>query len=148
VRFVNLGDIRARGLELGLEINRGHGSSGQLSYSLQRTEERTTGTELTNSPGQIVQLQLRTPVPRLGAVAALDAQYMSSRHTLDGNSANAHTLTNLSLFAPRVFGRFDLSAALYNVFDTVYGDPVGDGYVQDVIRQDGRNVRVRATLHY
>jgi iron complex outermembrane receptor protein len=148
VRFVNLGDIRARGLELALEVNRGHGSSGQLSYSLQRTEERTTGTELTNSPGQIVQLQLRSAVPRLGAIAALDAQYMSARRTLAGNSANGHTLTNLSLFAPKALGRFDLSAALYNVFDTRYGDPVGDGYVQDVIRQDGRNVRVRATLHY
>jgi len=148
LRFVNLGDIRARGLELGLEVNRGHGSSGQLSYSLQRTEERTTGTELTNSPGQIVQLQLRSAVPRLGAIAALDAQYMSARRTLAGNSTNGHTLTNLSLFAPKALGRFDLSGALYNVFDTRYGDPVGDGYVQDVIRQDGRNVRVRATLHY
>jgi outer membrane cobalamin receptor len=148
VRFVNLGDIRARGLELGLEVNRGHGSSGQLSYSLQRTEERTTGTELTNSPGQIVQLQLRSAVPRLGAIAALDAQYMSARRTLAGNSANGHTLTNLSLSAPKALGRFDLSAALYNVFDTRYGDPVGDGYIQDVVRQDGRNVRVRATLHY
>ena len=148
VRFVNLDEIRARGLELGLGVNRGHGPTGQLSYSLQRTEERTTGAELTNSPGQIVQLQLRSPVPGLGAIAALDAQYMSARRTLAGNTANAHTLTNLSLFAPKAFGRFDLSAGLYNVFDTRYGDPVGDGYVQDVIQQDGRNVRVRATLHY
>jgi iron complex outermembrane receptor protein len=109
--------------------------------------ERTTGAELTNSPGQIVQLQLRSPIP-LGAIAALDAQYMSARRTLGGNTTNAHTLTNLSLFAPRAFGRLDLSAGLYNVFDTRYGDPVGDFYVQDVIQQDGRNVRVRATLHY
>jgi iron complex outermembrane receptor protein len=96
----------------------------------------------------MVQLQLRSPVPGFGAIAALDAQYMSARRTLAGNAANGHTLTNLSLFAPGALGRFDLSAALYNVFDTRYGDPVGDGYVQDVIRQDGRNVRVRATLHY
>jgi outer membrane receptor for ferrienterochelin and colicin len=147
VRFVNLGEIRARGLELGLGVNRGHGPTGQLSYSLQRTVERTTGAELTNSPGQIVQLQLRSPIS-LGAIAALDAQYMSARRTLGGNTTNAHTLTNLSLFAPRAFGRLDLSAGLYNVFDTRYGDPVGDFYVQDVIQQDGRNVRVRATLHY
>ena len=148
IRFVNLDEIRAKGLELALEVNRGHGPTGQLTYSLQRTEERATGAELTNSPGQMVQLQLRSPVPGFGAIAALDAQYMSARRTLAGNAANGHTLTNLSLFAPKAFGRFDLSAALYNVFDTRYGDPVGDGYIQDVIRQDGRNVRVRATLHY
>jgi iron complex outermembrane receptor protein len=148
VRFVNLDEIRARGIELGLEVNRGHGPSGQLSYSLQRTEKHATGAELTNSPGQTVQLELRSPVPGLGAIAALDAQYMSARRTLAGNTANGHTLMNLSLLAPKAFGRFDLSAALYNVFDTGYADPVGDFYVQDVIRQDGRNVRVRATIHY
>jgi outer membrane receptor for ferrienterochelin and colicin len=148
VRFVNLDEIRARGLELALGVNRGHGPTGQLSYSLQRTEERATGAELTNSPAHLVQLQLRSPIPGVGAIASLDAQYMSARLTLAGNTAKAHTLTNLSLFAPKVFARLDLSAAIYNVFDTRYGDPVGDGYVQDLIREDGRNVRVRATLHY
>ena len=73
---------------------------------------------------------------------------MSARRTLAGNVAGGHTLTNFSLFAPRTFGRFDLSATLYNVFDTRYGDPVADGFAQDVIQQDGRSFRVRATLHY
>lgn len=146
--YGNLAETHSRGLELGLEVNRGHGLTGQLAYSLQRTEDRATGTELTNSPGQMVQLQLRSPILGLGAIAALDAQYMSARRTLAGNVAGGHTLTNLSLFAPRTFGRFDLSATLYNVFGTRYGDPVPDGFVQDVIPQDGRSVRVRATLHY
>ncbi|HKC79719.1 MAG TPA: hypothetical protein VKB91_00885, partial [Gemmatimonadaceae bacterium] len=129
-------------------INRGYGPTGQLSYSLQRTENGATGTALTNSPGQMVQLQLRSPVPGSSAIAALDAQYMSARRTLGGNIAGSHTLANLSLFAPRTFDRFDLSATFYNVLGTRYGDPVPADFVQDVIQQDGRSFRVRATLHY
>jgi outer membrane receptor protein involved in Fe transport len=81
-------------------------------------------------------------------VAALDAEYMSARLTLAGNQAGSHTLTNFSLFAPRAFQRFDLSATFYNVFNVQYADPVPDGFTQDVIPQDGRSMRVRATLHY
>jgi len=145
--FENLESTHSRGLELGLEVDRGHGLAGQLSYSLQRTEDQATGARLTNSPAQMVQVQLRSPI--LGAVtASLDAQYMSDRLTIAGNVAGAHTLTNFSLFAPRTLGRFDLSATLYNVFGIRYSDPVPDGFVQDVIPQDGRSFRVRSTFHY
>ena len=146
--YGNQDRTHSRGLELGLEVNRGHGLSGQLSYSLQRTEDSTTDTELTNSPGQMVQLQLRSPIPGSNVIAALDAQYMGARRTVADNTAGGHTLTNLSLFAPRTFGRFDLSASVYNIFGTKYGDPVSDSFIQDVIRQDGRSFRVRTTLHY
>jgi iron complex outermembrane receptor protein len=146
--FENKGEIHSKGLELGLGVNRGHGVTGQLSYSLQRTEDRTTGTVLTNSPGQMVQAQLQAPILGSGATAAVDAQYMSARQTLAGNIAGSHVITNFSLFAPRAFGRFDFSASLYNAFGTKYGDPVGDGLAQDTIQQDGRSFRVRTTLHY
>jgi outer membrane cobalamin receptor len=146
--FQNVGEAQSRGLELGLGVNRGHGITGQLSYSLQRTEDRATGIKLTNSPGQMVQLELRSPIPGSGVIAALDAQYMSERRTNAGY-AGKHALTNVSLFSPRTFGRFDLSATLYNVFGARYGDPVAaDTYVQDIIQQDGRSFRVRSTVHY
>jgi iron complex outermembrane receptor protein len=96
----------------------------------------------------MVQAQLRSPILGTTVIAAVDAQYMSDRRTVAGNVAGSHTLTNFSLFGPRTLGRFDLSATLYNVFATRYSDPVPDGFVQDVIPQDGRSFRVRTTLHY
>jgi iron complex outermembrane receptor protein len=96
----------------------------------------------------MVQMQLRSPIPGSRTIAALDAQYMSARRTLAGNIATGHTIANLSLFAPLTFGMFDLSATLYNIFGTGYADPVGSGFTQDTIRQDGRSVRVRTTFHY
>ena len=146
--FGNVDEIHSRGVELGLNVNRGHGLTGKLSYSFQRTEDRATGIQLTNSPEQMVQVELGSPILGSAATASVDAQYMSARSTLLGNVAGGHVLTNFSLFAPRTFARFDLSASLYNVFDARYGDPVSNGFVQDLIRQDGRSFRVRTTLHY
>ena len=146
--FGNVDEIHSRGMELGLNVNRGHGLTGRLSYSLQHTEDRAIGIQLSNSPEQMVQMELRSPILGSAASASVDAQYMSARSTLLGNIAGGHVLTNFSLFAPRTFGRFDLSASLYNVFDARYGDPVSNGFVQDVIQQDGRSFRVRTTLHY
>jgi iron complex outermembrane receptor protein len=146
--FENRGEIQSKGLELGLNVNRGHGLTGQLSYSLQHTESPVTGIDLTNSPEQMVQAELRSPIFGSGAIASVDAQYMSTRSTLAGTDAGSHVLTNFSLFAPRTFGRFDLSASVYNVFAIAYGDPVGNGLSQATIQQDGRNFRVRSTLHY
>jgi iron complex outermembrane receptor protein len=146
--FGNVDEIHSRGVELGLNVNRGHGLTGSLAYSFQRTEDRATGIQLTNSPGQMVQMELRSPILHSAATAAVDAQYMSGRSTLIGDAAGSHVLTNFTLFAPRTFGRFDLSASLYNVFDTRYGDPVSNGFAQETIQQDGRSFRVRSTLHY
>jgi outer membrane receptor for ferrienterochelin and colicin len=146
--FENLGEIHSRGVELGLGVNRGHGLTGQLSYSYQRTDDPATDTELTNSPGHLVQAELRSPILGSGVIGALDAQYMSTRRTLAGNSAGSHALTNFSVFAPKTLGRFDLSATFYNIFGSRYGDPVNDGLAQDTIQQDGRSFRVRSTFHY
>jgi iron complex outermembrane receptor protein len=146
--FENRGEIRSQGLELGMGVNPGHGVTGQLSYSVQHTDERVTGVALTNSPRQMAQAQMRSSIFGTGAIAALDAQYMSPRGTLAGNVAGSHVLTNISLFGPRTLGMFDLSATVYNIFGVRYGDPVPDGFAQDLIPQDGRSLRVRSTFHY
>jgi hypothetical protein len=96
----------------------------------------------------MVKAELRSPILGTGAIAALDAQYMSTRRTLASNTAGSHTLTNISLLSPGTLGRFDLSATFYNIFGARYGDPVPDGFAQDVIPQDGRSFRVRSTFHY
>jgi iron complex outermembrane receptor protein len=146
--FSNADEIESKGVELGLEMNRGHGLTGEITYSLQRTEDRSTGTELTNSPRQMAKLQLRAPLSFKDAMAGLDAQYMSSRIALGGNDARSYVLTNLSILAPRTFGRFDVSATIYNLFAVKYGNPVSVGHAQDIIQQDGRSLRVKTTLHY
>jgi iron complex outermembrane receptor protein len=42
----------------------------------------------------------------------------------------------------------ELSASIYNLFDTKYGYPGGDEHVQDVLYQDGRTFRLKLTYTF
>jgi iron complex outermembrane receptor protein len=147
LKFENADEIKSRGIELGLVVNRGHGATGQLSYALQRTEDRATGAELTNSPRHMTKLQLHAPLAA-HLSAGVDAHYLSSRRTLAGNVARGYTVTNLSLLAPKLFTRMDVSASIFNLFDARYGVPGSDEHLEDVIQQDHRSFRVKTTLHF
>ena len=39
----------------------------------------------------------------------------------------------------------EISASVYNLFDTTYFDPGSDHHVQDMLQQDGRNYRLKIT---
>jgi outer membrane receptor for ferrienterochelin and colicins len=144
----NADAIESKGVELGLRMNRGHGPTGELTYSLQRTEDRKTGIELTNSPQQMAKFVLRAPLNVRNITAGIDAQYESGRRTIAGTATRGQVITNISLLAPLGFRRFDLSAQVYNLFATNYGIPGSDEFVQNIIAQDGRSFRVQTTLHY
>ena len=146
--FQNADAIESKGVELGLKVNRGHGLTGRLTYALQETEDRRTGIELTNSPRHMAKLELLAPLYVRNITAGVDAQYVSDRQTISGGVAPGQVVTNLSLLAPLAFGRLDLSATVYNLFATNYGDPGANYQRQNTIPQDGRNFRVQTTLHY
>jgi iron complex outermembrane receptor protein len=146
--FVNADAIESKGVDLGLRINRGHGPSGQLTYSYQRTEDRGTGIELTNSPRHMAKLELLAPLNISNITAGVDAQYVSGMRTIAGSIDPGNVVTNLSLLAPLGFRRFDISATAYNLFGVKYGVPGFNEHVQNIIPQNGRNFRVQTTLHY
>jgi outer membrane receptor protein involved in Fe transport len=145
--FGNSGRIESDGVELGLQFNPGWGPTGELTYSLQRTWDLDTREELTNSPRRMAKAQIRAPMAS-HLTAGFDAQYVSGRRTQAGNVAPAYTVANMTLGSPALFGRFDVSASIYNLFDARYGAPTADTHVEDVIIQDGRNFRVKTTLHF
>jgi outer membrane cobalamin receptor len=146
--FENADAIESKGVEFGLRVNRGHGPTGQLTYAFQRTEDRATGIELTNSPRQMAKLELRAPLNVTNITAGVDAQYVSGQRTIAGSVAPGRVIANISLLAPLTFRRFDLSATVYNLFAANYGLPGSDAHLQNIIQQDGRSFRVQTTLHY
>jgi iron complex outermembrane receptor protein len=146
--FQNADAIESKGVEMGLKVNRGHGLTGQLTYALQKTEDRRTGIELTNSPRHMAKLELLAPLYIRNMTAGVDAQYVSDRQTISGGVSPGQVVTNLSLLAPLAFGRFDLSATVYNLFAIEYGDPGANYQRQNTIPQDGRSFRVQTTLQY
>jgi iron complex outermembrane receptor protein len=148
LQFVNADAIESKGIDVGLKVNRGHGPTGQLTYSYQRTEDRVTGIELTNSPRHMAKLELLAPLNVRNITAGADAQYVSGMKTIAGTIAPGNIVTNLSLLAPLAFRRFDLSATVYNLFGVKYGVPGFDEHVQNIIQQNGRSFRLQSTLHY
>jgi iron complex outermembrane receptor protein len=148
VVFQNLGDIRSRGVEIGLDLNRGHGPTGRVGYAYQQTTNEETDAELTNSPNHMVKLALLVPVVPNGLSTALDAQYVSARKTLAGAEARGYVVTNLSLNVPHLLDRLEASATIYNLFGASYGFPGSEEHTQDIIQQDCRTFRVKATVRF
>ena len=75
-------------------------------------------------------------------------QYVSVRKTLAGAEAKGFVVTNLSLTTPAMLDHVEASASVYNLFATKYGYPASEEHAQDVIVQDGRTFRVKATLRF
>ena len=146
--FENAEAIESKGVELGIRVNRGHGPTGELTYSLQKTKDPLTGIELTSSPRHMAKLNLRAPLNVSNLTAGVDAQYVSGQRTIAGSVAPGQLITNLSLLAPLAFRRFDLSATVYNLFAVKYGIPGSGAHLENTIPQDGRSFRVKTTLHY
>jgi iron complex outermembrane receptor protein len=138
--FQNRDDIGAHGLEIEFDLEGQWplGLDGRLSYAIQRTEDLELDQRLTNSPQHIAKLNLLLPlIPRKVSVA-LDLNYVSSRHTLAGDTTGGYTTTNLTIFTQRFLRGMELSGSVYNLFDREYGDPGSGEHLQDTIEQDGR----------
>jgi len=73
---------------------------------------------------------------------------MSNRKTLAGRHTPGFFLTNVTLFSQHLVKGLEISASVYNLFDTHYGDPGAEEHRQDVIPQDGRSFRFKLTYGF
>ncbi len=146
--FENAKPIEAKGIELALNGRWPNGWEGRLSYTYQETRVQENGAELSNSPRHMIKLNLTAPIVKEKFFAGLEQRYMSSRKTLTGSATDALWITNLTLFAPRIWKNLDFSASIYNLFDYAYGDPVSEDFRQAQIPQDGRSFRVKLTYRF
>ena len=149
--FQNSDSIEANGLELELDGRTPSGLRGTASYSVQRAEVQDTGSSLANSPTSTAKLNLFLPIVRDKISLNPQVLYFSPRKTTTGRATETvggYTVVNLTLFTQQLLKGLELSASAYNLLDKSYADPAGDELVQDVIAQDGRNYRVKATYRF
>lgn len=145
----NIGSADSKGVELELEGKWSNGLQGRFSYSFQDTENLQTGKILSNSPQHLAKLNLTAPLFRDKLFAGIEEQYMSRRTTEAEGYTAAFYLTNLTLFSQNLLPRLELSATLYNLFDTRYGDPVSKDLAPiDIVGQDGRTFRVKLSYKF
>jgi iron complex outermembrane receptor protein len=139
--FVNLGEVRAKGLEFEAQMRLTAGSQAVVSYALQSAVDQQTDAGLPNSPHHMVQARMsfRGPSPR--SSVSVDGQYLSSRETLAGATVGAASMVNVTLVQP--FGHtWELFGGVRNIFDNQYADPVSFAHMQDSIPQNGRTARI------
>jgi len=147
-----------RGMELALDGNWAKGVRCRASYTLQRTENLTTGGGFPDSPEHMVKLNLSAPVFKENLFASVEFQYVSSRHTIytDPNTGNTEPgmdtagfpTVNFTLFSKNIVKNLEVSASIYNLLDESYADPSSRFHLQAKIPQDGRSFRVKATYRF
>ncbi len=141
--FVNVGQVRAKGLEIEAQMRLGAGLQGLTSYALQRADDET-GAPLVNSPEQMAKLRLTVPGPSKRSFVSVEVLSMSSRRTLAGNTLNPATTANVTMIVP-AGPAFELVGIVGNLFNVQYADPASNTNLQDSILQNGRTARVGLT---
>lgn len=141
--FTNSESVHTRGLELALGGEMHSGVQGHVSYTLQRTEDPSTGLGLADSPAQLAKVNIAIPIARRRFATGFELQYTDSRKTVAGTQVSSYVTSNISI-SSREFGKgFRLSGSVYNVFNSPYSDPVGPEIVGSIVQQNGRDFRIQ-----
>ncbi len=146
--YRNLDMATASGVELELEGRWARGVEGRISYTWQRSKNSLTDSEMTNSPQQLAKLNITFPLFGDALSSGIEVQHSAARTTRSGARSDAYTVVNWTLLAHGWLPHLELALSAYNLFGAGYDQPASDVYVQDVIEQDGREVRLKLTYQY
>jgi outer membrane receptor protein involved in Fe transport len=141
VTYVNLGQVRAKGLELEAQLRLKWGSNALVSYALQSAVDQETHAALPNSPRHMAKARFSVPGPTNRSSVSFEALYLSSRGTLAGSRVPAAGTVNVTMVQP--FRRsFELFGGVSDLFDAGFADPASSQHLQDTIPQNGRTARI------
>lgn len=143
--FENSESVHSRGFEIELAGRTRSGIEGQISYTLQKTEDELTGLRPSDSPPQLAKAQIVLPMVRRRLTLGFELQYTDPRNTLTGSQVDGYVLSNLTVTSREFGAGFRVSGSVYNLFNTGYSDPAGAEIVGSTVRQNGRDFRVQLT---
>ena len=146
--FRNTDSIDVLGTEWELEAALPCGLRARGSYTFAEATDNEAEARLSNSPRHLGKFQLIAPVYPDKAFLAFELLAMSARTSVAGDRVNGHTLGNVTLFSRNLVKDLELSASMYNVWNTKYSDPVGPDFGQDTIPQDRRSFRVKLSYRF
>jgi outer membrane receptor for ferrienterochelin and colicins len=146
--FANLQAAHAMGVELEAEAKFDYGVLARCSYALQRGVNEETDGRLTSSPEHLAKLNLAVPLYKQKIFAGFELQYQSKTETLSGRHADDFLIANFTLFSREIVKGLEVSASIYNLFDTKYAYPGAGDHLQDTIPQDGRSFRLKMTYKF
>jgi len=148
IRFENLNQAEAYGMEFGLEKRWKNGGLARVSYTLQEAQDGETGKVLSNCPRQIGQAQVIVPIWKDRIHTGLEVIHVDSVETESGRELDAYTLVNVTLFSRNLVKGLEVSASVYNLFDADAYFPVGAEVPYASIADEGRGFRCKLTYRF
>lgn len=143
--FGNAGNIRAIGLEFGINTRTKNDVNYYFNYSLQSLKNLETEEKLTNSPEHLIKFGITFPVSKYFYVGT-EFKWETERLTVYNTKTEPYFLTNLKIQTKPLFNSLTVSVLVRNLFDVDYKYPGGFEHRQDGIKQNGRNFL--ASLEY
>ena len=151
--FKNQSQLEIMGLELQAEGKWESGFSGRVSYSYQETKKQE-GQIPANAPSSLAKASLTVPLPLKKSFATLETYYSSARLNAADRRIAGAAIFNLTLISYNLLKGLDLSASVYNLFDTHYAMPAGSEQTNSLsetlnsVRQDGITFRIKTTYRF
>ena len=151
--FTNQSRLESKGLELQAEGKWENGYSGLLSYCYQETRD-PGGHGAVNSPRNLAKGSFTVPLPPGKSSATLEMFYAGSRLNANRETVDGGAIFNLTLLNRDLLKGLDLSASIYNLFDTSYAVPSGPEHFNSLgetlreIPQNGITFRIKATYRF
>jgi outer membrane receptor protein involved in Fe transport len=149
----NIGSNKAWGAEFEVEKLWDFGGRLRASYTWVNAYDASNSQTLMNSPSSLFKLNFSTPVFDHWLRAGAEAQYTSSRMGRDSTRTSGYPLFNATLTTgDKLFkGPLDgleISGSIYNLLDRRYDSVASDEFVQHLIPQNGRNLRLVFTYRF
>lgn len=145
--FRNLSEAESSGVELSYNYLFENGIDTSVNYTYQNSEDKESGASLSNSPEHLANASVTVPFSsRFESTVSL--QHVGEKKNPYGETLDDYTIANLSINGFDVLKGLDLSAAVYNLFDTTYSSSGGEEHYQKEIIQDGIMFRLKATYEF
>jgi iron complex outermembrane receptor protein len=132
-------------VELEIAGNILHRIEGRISYTLQKTRDQETQALLTNSPEQLVKINIAVPLFRRAVSTGMELDFVDQRTAITRAPVPGRLLTNVTLTSREFAGGFRLSGSIYNLFNRGYSDPAGAEIAGSEVPQNGTDFRIKLT---
>lgn len=145
--YDNMGTATARGLETELRKRWDNGIESRIGYAWQEVKN-DYGERLSALPRHLLKLRSSMPLNEIWRVA-LEVRYTDAMETykLPRETLSSYTLTNFTITG-ELFKKLQLSASVYNLFDTEYAYPISDEFEPDRFAGEARNFRVKLDYQF
>jgi outer membrane receptor for ferrienterochelin and colicins len=153
ISFFNNGAFTTYGFELETEKRWDSGRLLKAAYTYNlMTDEAHGGHWAVASPQNLFKLHYAEPLFGDKAMLGIENIFIDQRKTLQGGKAEPYYLVNVNLSSDTLIPGLDLSFGVYNLFNTHYQMVGGDGsdndLRQNILKMNGRELRLKAVLEF